>query len=281
MENFPGVGLYLLEVRYTKTGMPVDVSELDPLLVPYILGRYCDIEKVTKDTITTHERPGIPLYPTKDKFGTTDNLFYTLAKNGLPEYYLDPNIRSTIPSGKRRVRDFEIFRGGENSIAIQKLMLRNRAVMPGEWEKVWADYRIGVATKRITLRNLEKVCKLLLPRGTLNCELFDIGCRDPYPRQDLPFAVPAMPGFVDHDVDEVSSYAHPNTPPASSKSKKRRPTFGPFPDHGHYFRHMDKTSGGKKTKTRQRQGKRNKSRNFRNKSRVRRTRRRVIKRKNN
>ena len=37
--------------------------------------------------------------------------------------------------------------------------------------------------------------------------------------------------------------------------------------------------GGKKTKTRQ--GKRNKSRNFRNKSRVRRTRRRVIKRKNN
>jgi hypothetical protein len=45
--------------------------------------------------------------------------------------------------------------------------------------------------------------------------------------------------------------------------------------------HPEFFEGGKKTKTRKRHGKRNKSRNFRNKSRVRRTRRRVIKRKNN
>jgi hypothetical protein len=289
MENFPGVGLYLLEVRYTRTGRPVDVRELDPLLVPYILGRSCDIEKVTKKTITTHERPGIPLYPTKDKFGTTDNLFDTLAQNGLPEYYLDAKIISGRPSAKKRVRDFEIFRGGENSRAIQKIMLNNRAVMPGEWEKVIADYRIGVATKRITLRNLEKICKLLLPPGTLVCELFDIGCRDPYPRQELPFAVPDMSGFVGHDdtddidddeIGSARSYANPNTPPAEPESKRRLPTFGPFQNHGYDLRYMHRR-GGKKTKTRQRQGKRNKSLNVQNKSRFRRTRRRVIKRKNN
>ena len=299
MENFPGVGLYLLEVYDTVSGKPVPDSNLGSLL-PYVLGRRCDIEKVTKETITTHERPGIPLNPTnydKDVFGfrSTENLFDTLAQNGLPDYYLDANIMSARPSKKKRVRDFEIFRGGENSRAIQKLMLNNRAVMPDEWEDVIADYRIGVATKRITLRKLERVCKLLLPPGTLNCELFDIGCRDPYPRQDLPLAVPAMSRFdtdaIDDDkIDSVGSYADPNTPPAPESKRRRLLTFGPFPDHGYYLRYMDKddnpTSGGKPHKTRQRQGKRNKSRNFRNKSKSKSrskstTRRRVIKRKNN
>ena len=295
MENFPGVGLYLLEVYDTVSGKPVPDSKLGSLF-PYVLGRRCDIEKLTRETVTTHARSGIPLNPTLyDKevkgFKSTENLFDTLAKNGLPDYYLDANITSPSPSAKQRVRDFEIFQGGENSIDIQRIMISNQAVMPGEWYEVIADYKIGVASKRITLRNLERVCKLLLPPGTLNCELFDIGCRDPYPRPHLPFAVPDISPEGTFTSDQVeSAHTNPdlNTPTGSSGRQRRLPTFGPNPPHNYNTRYSSKpllgiakAKGGKPRKTRR--VKRTMSRNFRNKSksRSRRTRRRVIKRKNN
>jgi hypothetical protein len=181
-EFFPGLGLYLLEVYHTDTGRPVDASALDPLLVPYILGRRCrdkPIHAITATTIGPDPRIGI-----------RPDLFELLKTNRLPQYYLDARFRSETPSAKNHVSDFEIFRGGENSTDIQEIMAKNCSVMDeDEYNAVMYNYANGVTSKRIRLFDLKKVCKLLLPRETTKCELFDIGCKDLYPNPPLQFAV--------------------------------------------------------------------------------------------
>jgi hypothetical protein len=305
-EYFPGLGLYLLEVWDTATGTPVDERELDPLLVPYILGRRCSpdiIHAITPGSIGSDHRTGI-----------LPALFETLGKAGLPQYYLDGRFRSATPSAKNHVSDFEIFRGGETSKDIQQIMAKNCSVMDEEeYDSVMYHYTAGVATKRIALFDLKKVCKLLSPLGTLNFELFDIGCKDPYPNPPVFFSImtktwppykysddtmgSAMTtGTVETYLGDLNSTQNSPTALDSRIASQRKP-FGPFPFPSAHdmtlrsnpnpgpFMQLPQTqrTGGKPHKTRQRQGKRNKSRNFRNKSRSRsrRTRRRVIKRKNN
>ena len=297
-DYFPGLGLYLVEVWDTKTGKPVDPSVLGGLL-PYVLGRRCspDIHAINATTIGSGPRPGI-----------RPELFATLAQNDLPQYYLDGRFRSATPSAKNHVSDFEIFRG-ENSRDIQTIMSNNRSVVDeDEYNSVMMHYAAGVATKRIPLFELKKVCKLLSPPGTLNFELFDIGCRDPYPNPPALFSVSTATwppySYSDDTTGSAGSarsihtlFGDLNTPPDSPVADTRRKQFGPFPFPSLHdmtlrsnqtpgpFMQLPQTQrrGGKPHKTRQRQGKRNKSRNFRNKSksRSRRTRRRVIKRKNN
>ena len=288
-ELFPGLGLYLIEVYHTDTGDLVDNSLLDPLLVNYILGRRCNIHKITKLAVESNPRPGIP--PT---------LFDTLEMNGLPQYYLDANIESETPSAKNYVSDFEIFRG-ENSRDIQQIMSKNYSVMDeDEYDSVMYHYAAAVKTKCISLFDLKKVCKLLSPPGTTACQLFDIGCRDPYPKPPIGgFTVtPATWPQYDDQVGSATSlhsFEDPLSPPGSPVAYIRPPRFiGPrepyrrmslrssTPSLGTELVGIAKAKpkkGGKPRKTRR--DRRNKSRNFRNKSISRRTRRRVIKRKNN
>jgi len=307
-EYFPGLGLYLLEVYDTDTGRPVHESRLDPLLVPYILGRRCS-DSIHAITAESRHRAGI-----------SPGLFDTLRENGLPQYYLDGKVRSETPRAKNHVSDFEIFRG-KNSRDIQTIMSNNCSLVDeDEYNTVMMHYAAGVATKRIPLFELKKVCKLLSPPGTLNFELFDIGCRDPYPNPPALFSVSiaTWPPYKCSDDTTGSAKStitfpgDPNTPPDSPPDSPKAPRgrkpprfIGPHPLTS---RQQDaqqaaqqqaaqqqavpqgkrgKSSrspppgphGGKKTKTRR--VKRNKSLNVQNKSRFRRTRRRVIKRKNN
>jgi len=297
IDYFPGLGLYLLEVYDTDTGRPVHESRLDPLLVTYILGRRCN-DSIHAITAKSHHRAGI-----------SQGLFDTLRKNGLPQYYLDGKVRSETPRAKNHVSDFEIFRG-KNSRDIQTIMSSNCSLVDEEeYNLVMMHYAAGVATKRIPLFELKKVCKLLSPPGTLNFELFDIGCRDPYPNPPALFSVSiaTWPPYKYSDDTTGSAKStitfpgDPNTPPAPDSpkvSRGRKPSrfIGPHPltsrqqdvqqaaqqqavPQGKRGRSSPGPHGGKKTKTRR--VKRNKSLNVQNKSRFRRTRRRVIKRKNN
>lgn len=195
MIPFPNLGLFLVQVYDTTSGKPVPASVLGSSL-PYVLGRHCDsITKITKKTLSSDPKPGIPLTPDKDKFGSETHLFDTLKTYKLPEYFLDP-VRSETPSAKKYVSDFEIFRG-KNSREITKIM-RNYEIARSnigeghtaeEYSSIVTQYMNGVKRKRITLFNLQKVCALLSPPGTKMCELFIIGCRDPYPKAPQQFSV--------------------------------------------------------------------------------------------
>jgi hypothetical protein len=221
MVPFPGFGLYLGEVYHTDSGRPVADSVLGPLL-PFVLGRHChDIYKITKETIKSIDIPGIPLHPDKKKFRSTKNLFDTLKDNDLPEYFLDPGIRSKVPSAKRYVSDFEIFRG-KNSSEIYRIMSKYERARRGQnaghadYSSITGHYLNGVKRKRITLFNLQKVCALLSPPGTVMGELFIIGCRDPYPKAPSHFSVNSnVP--IEFDPDQIASAAtfpgDLNTPP--------------------------------------------------------------------
>jgi hypothetical protein len=211
MVPFPSLGLYLVQVYHTDTGLPVDDSVLGPLL-PYVLGRHCDdIDKITQKTIESNDIPGIPLHPDKKKFGSTRHLFDTLRHNKLPEYFLDPGIRSEEPSAKKYVSDFEIFRG-KNSSEIYRIISKyeraRRVQEAGHADDVYSSitghYLSGVKRKRITLFNLQKVCALLSPPGTVMGELFIIGCRDPYPKAPSQFSVNSnLP--IEFNADHVAS----------------------------------------------------------------------------
>jgi hypothetical protein len=223
IDYFPGLGLYLLEVYDTDTGRPVHESRLDPLLVPYILGRRCN-DSIHAITAKPPHRAGI-----------SRGLFDTLRENGLPQYYLDGRFRSETPSAKNHVSDFEIFRG-KNSIDIQTIMSNNCSLVgEDEYNLVMMHYAAGVATKRIPLFELKKVCKLLSPPGTLNFELFDIGCRDPYPNPPPLFSVstatwPPYKYSDDTTGSTVSISTFPgdlNTPPDSPKALRGRRIHGP------------------------------------------------------
>ena len=315
-DYFPGLGLYLVEVWDTKTGKPVPKSVLGDL-GRYVLGRRCydNINKINKLNL----RPGI--HP---------DLFDTLRKAGLPQYYLDGRFRSASSFAKNHVSDFEIFRGGKTSKDIQQIMAKNCSVMDEyEYDSVMYHYAAGVATKRIALFDLKKVCKLLSPIGTVNFELFDIGCKDPYPNPPVYFSIMTKTWWPPYrysddtigSAESIHTYdGDLNSPTGSPVAYNRPPPrfIGPqaltsrqsalqalqaarFAQQVYHLPGAQPSSLGKRSqsqsqspprahkkggrgkphKTRQRQGKRNKSRNFRNKSRVRRTRRRVTKRKNN
>lgn len=229
MIPFPCLGLFLVEVYHTDTGLPVDDSVLGPLL-PFVLGRRCDIKtKITRKTIETNDIPGIPLHPDEDKFRSETNLFDTLHSNKLPEYFLDPGFRSETPSAKNYVSDFEIFRG-KNSSEIHSIMNTYEAARPrknADYSSIIDQYMSGVKRKRITLFNLQKVCALLSPPGTVMGEMFIIGCRDPYPKAPSHFSVNSnVP--AEFDPDHIASAAtfsgDLNTPTATTPPTGNTPT---------------------------------------------------------
>ena len=237
-EYFPGLGLYLVEVYDTNTGDPVPESILGGL-GRYVLGRRCsssNIHKITREMVESTPRAGI-----------LPKLFKTLAENDLPQYYLDANIRSQTPSAKKYVSDFEIFRG-KNSKEIQTIMSKNCSVMDeDEYNTVMFHYAAGVATKRIALFDLKKVCKLLSPPGTVRFELFDIGCKDLYPNPPAAYfsvQTATWPPYKcsDHHVDDdntgssrtIHTYSgNPNSTPSSPVADRRTKPFGPFLLHNH------------------------------------------------